>query len=208
MDYADGLAWFRDDQRAWEYFEAAIDFHPEQNIEAINRYAHHRLHRNQAKEALDILESRLTREARVIYVFPAHLRKESLILLGQDTSSADEEIAVMRRRVADNGHSAAVRFLTREAESEERTTQRSTGFLDLLSTSAVQAATAWQHNHDADDCRVKDWSVYPNFCDSGGNCFTPMAINLAELIDNEAQGESPGARYAVGWAAKIEPLKP
>jgi hypothetical protein len=38
VDYGDGLARLSDDQRAWSYFEDAINFHPEQNIEAINRY--------------------------------------------------------------------------------------------------------------------------------------------------------------------------
>jgi hypothetical protein len=70
VDYADGLARFSDD-RAWGYFDQAIDLHPENNLEAINRYAQHLLTRGDAQKAFEVLDTRLTSKQRVRFVLPA-----------------------------------------------------------------------------------------------------------------------------------------
>lgn len=198
VDYGDGLAWLNDEQRAWGYFEDAIDFHPEQNVEAINRYARHLLDRGYAQQAFDILDDRLTSEARAIYVLPAHFRKEAMEILGLDTTSAEAETTMVRRRVIESGGSMGVIVPSAQVGSE--TNAGFAGLSGLLFPSLAEAA--WSHTNASDDCRVQDWQVYVNFCDSFGNCFTPMAINVAEIIDNEAKTETPGARYTVGWTVK------
>jgi hypothetical protein len=198
VDYGDGLARLSDDQRAWSYFEDAINFHPEQNIEAINRYTRHLLDRGYAQQAFDILDNRLTSEARAIYVMPAHFRKEAMEILGLDTASAEAETTMVRQRVIENGESMGV--IVPGAQVSGETSAGFAGLSGLLFTSLAEAA--WSHTDASDDCRVKDWQVYINFCDSFGNCFTPMGINVAEIIDNEAKAETPGARYTVGWTVK------
>ncbi len=101
VDYADGLARFSDD-RAWGYFEEAIDFHPENNLEAINRYTQHLLsrRREQVQQALEVLDTRLTSEQRVRFVLPARLRKQAMEILGLDTTSADAEVATIEQRLS------------------------------------------------------------------------------------------------------------
>lgn len=98
VDYADGLARFSDD-RAWGYFEQAMDLHPENNLEAINRYAKSLLDRGQPQKAFAVLETRLTSAQRVRSVLPAQLRKQAMEQIGLDTTSADAEIALTSQRL-------------------------------------------------------------------------------------------------------------
>jgi hypothetical protein len=97
VDYADGLARLSDD-RAWDYFEEAIDFHPENNEEAINLYAKHLLTRGYAQRAIELLDS-LTPEQRLSAVVPAFLRKQALEQAGMDTAAAEAEIALITQRM-------------------------------------------------------------------------------------------------------------
>jgi len=97
VDYGDGLANFHDIERAWHYFEDAITFHPGQNIEAINRYALHLLNNKLAKQALTLLETRMTAKARGLYFLPAMFRREAISMLGLDTTAADEEVGTLQR---------------------------------------------------------------------------------------------------------------
>jgi hypothetical protein len=100
VDYAEELARF-DDDRAWAYFEQAVDFHPENNLEAINRYAQRLLDRGQAQKAFEVLNTRLTTEQRVKYVLPAQLRKQAMEILGLNITSADAEVALSEQRLSD-----------------------------------------------------------------------------------------------------------
>ncbi|MBI3799067.1 MAG: tetratricopeptide repeat protein [Deltaproteobacteria bacterium] len=99
VDYADGLARL-DDERAWDHFEEAIAFHPENNLEAINRYARHLLEAGYAQRALAVLDTHLTSQQRVRFVIPAQLRKRTLQLLGMETASADAELEQIEQRLA------------------------------------------------------------------------------------------------------------
>ncbi len=102
VDYADGLARLSDD-RAWTYFEEAVDFHPENNLEAINRYAISLLDHGHTQKAFDVVDTRLTSEQRVKYVLPAQLRKQAMETLGINTTSADTEIALVEQRKQQGG---------------------------------------------------------------------------------------------------------
>lgn len=201
VDYADGLVRLNDEQRAWYYFEDAVDFHPEQNVEAINRYARHLLDRGYTQQALDVLDSQLTSEARAIYVMPALLRKEARESLGLDTASTDMEVNMVRQRVIENGGSTSIFF---DLPSTAMTKEFTGGLARLQSLLSIPAAEAqpWAHSVQNDDCRDTDWTAAVNFCDPNGGCFTPNAVNLAEIIYNEARGETQGARYTVGWTVK------
>lgn len=97
VDYADALARLGDDS-AWEHFERAIEIHPQNNIEAINRYARHLIDRGQPEKAAEMLEKRLTKEQRIRFVRPAYLRQEALRRAGLDTAPADEEISAIEKR--------------------------------------------------------------------------------------------------------------
>lgn len=100
VDYADGLARFSD-ERAWDYFEQAINLHPENNIEAINRYARHLLDHGQAQKAFEVLDTHLTSEQRARSLLPARFRKEAMEALGMDTASADAEIDALTQRLSE-----------------------------------------------------------------------------------------------------------
>jgi len=59
----------------------------------------------------------------------------------------------------------------------------------------------YEHTQTADDCRVSSFLFGP-VCDSHGNCFYAQGVNLAEIIYNEAAGETLGAQDAVGWTVR------
>jgi hypothetical protein len=206
VDYADGLAWLQDDQRAWGYVEDALRFHPEQKIEAVNRYAFHLLYKQKAREAVTVLETQLTAQERSILVLPAYFRKEALAALGEDITDAEEEVAWLRKRVSENGGSSAIRFVDSRLRHADRKALGFKEFAKLLLT-PVSEAQAFSHtpSSPSDDCRNIDYETAfdnGNLCDITGICYDPYSVNLAEIIDNEAKPERPGARYAVGWTVK------
>lgn len=96
-DYASALAKLHDES-AWKYFESAIDLHPQNNIEAINRYAQALIDAGHPKEAAEMLDRRLTKDQRIRFVRPAYLRQEALRRAGLDTASADKEVAAIESR--------------------------------------------------------------------------------------------------------------
>lgn len=64
-----------------------------------------------------------------------------------------------------------------------------------------ETENAYEHTEADDDCRVKHYSSGP-ICDSYGNCFWTQGVNLAEIIYNEARGETPGAQGTGGWVVR------
>jgi tetratricopeptide (TPR) repeat protein len=185
VDYGDGLAALAD-ERAWEHFERAIDLRPENNIEAINRYAKRLLERGRAREALEVLETRISRDERIRRVVPAYVRKEALARLGLDTSSADEEIEEIDRRT--NG---GVGALTAEAAKL---------------AASIFSPVEYAHTNQTDDCRDATYAQRA-VCTSYGKCYYPYLINLAEILWNEARGESWGQSDMVGWTVRNRALQ-
>lgn len=183
VDYADALAELSDG-RAWDHFEQALSLHTDVRIEGINRYGDRLLKGGRAQQALDMIESRLTREERVRYGKPAFLRKDALVALGKDFKSADEEIAeVLARRRTANG---------------------------LLSRAAGDGiGSIWErfaHSNTTDDCRSATYAGQLQ-CAASGSCYYPFEINLAEILWNEARGESIGAKDMVGWTVRDRALQ-
>lgn len=64
----------------------------------------------------------------------------------------------------------------------------------------------YQHTYSQDDCRDPNYNNYPYHCivypDGTEHCFYAHAINLAEVLYNEARGESWGAIDMVGWTVR------
>jgi hypothetical protein len=134
----------------------------------------------------------------MIYVMPAHLRQEALEALGLDASSAQVETSMIRTRVLENGHSMAL--VLPETHVDQKTDREKLGgFIEMFLAASAEAFT---HSSSSDDCRDTGWQAFVNFCDAHNNCYTPNAVNLAEVIYNEARGERMGSRYMVGWTMK------
>lgn len=186
VDYGDGLAALAD-ERAWEHFERAIDLRPVNNIEAINRYAKWLLERDSAREALDLLESRLSRDERIRRVRPAYLRKEAMTRLGLDTSSADEEIEEIDRRMSQGAGAVT-------AETAK------------IAADIFSSPEKFAHNVATDDCRSTTYAQR-TVCTSYGQCYPPYLVNLAEILWNEARGETWGASDMVGWTVRNRALQ-
>ncbi|MFL6258808.1 MAG: hypothetical protein ACJ76Y_03750 [Thermoanaerobaculia bacterium] len=97
LDYADGLASLGDD-KAWSYFDRALELRPKGDIEAVNRYARQLIDHGESRKAVAILQDRLTPEQRIRFRLPAYLLREAQQKAGLDTSSADAEIARIESR--------------------------------------------------------------------------------------------------------------
>lgn len=96
VDYAGGLARLNRPE-AGARFEEAIRLYPDNNGEAIGRYAQYLLERGDAAKALAVLDQ-MSPGHRIMNGAPAFLRKRALEQLGRDTSSADAEIELILRR--------------------------------------------------------------------------------------------------------------
>lgn len=177
VDFADGLAAFGDDA-AWAQFEEAIAGHPENDVEAYNRYARRLLDGGDPARALALVE-RLPEQARLRRVVPARLRLEALKQLGLDTAPAESEIQRINERFGRNAVGIA----------PEQTTQE------------------FAHSNAADDCRSAP-NAGNTWCDGGGWCLYNFSYNLAEIIYNEARGESIGVQDLVGWTVRNRALQP
>lgn len=182
MDYADALAELSDG-RAWDHFEQALALYTDVRVEGINRYGSRLIQGGRAQQALDLIESRLTRAERVRYGLPAFLRKDALVALGKDSKSADEEIAEILAR---------------------RHTTTSDLFSRFRPSAAKGIESIWErfaHTNTSDDCRSGTYASQTQ-CAASGLCYYPFEINLAEIIYNEARGESIGGKDMVGWTVR------
>jgi tetratricopeptide (TPR) repeat protein len=167
------------DQRAAGVFEAAIQANPDNNIEALNRYAAYLLTAGRAADAKNLLETQLTRERRVQLVVPSELRLQAAVTMNEDSTDATQEVA--------DSHKAA----------------GGTMMGVVRRTSPAAAATLlprFSHTNDSDDCRGSTSGV--PWCDQYGNCFYDQVVNLAEILYNEAHSEQWGSIGTVGWTAR------
>lgn len=215
VDYADALA-LLDDDRAWSYFEEAIDFNPEANGEAFNLYARHLLDHGLAQQALEVLD-RLTPERRLSWGKPISLRKEAAELVGIDTPSVDEEVATFKKllgakpiglvEVREVGGTIVRKEILKGQVSRINysiadTGTQKTGRLMKLGIrggdGALQGVNWPAHDVASDDCRT---GVRTPYCNQFF-CYYSFTINMAEVIFNEAGGRPSGARRTVGWAIR------
>jgi hypothetical protein len=179
--YADALAKL-DRPEARDYFEEALRTEVDSKALVLNSYSKYLLRHNDPSRALEILNDAGSL-ARLAAEQPVFLRREALRALGQDTSSADAEVAILKSRLS--GQVAGGRPAA------------------LLGGDAAQLRSINATWHNAtDDCRN---AAYTNqlVCPNGnGWCYWPYTVNLAEVMFNEALGETVGARGAVGWTVR------
>jgi hypothetical protein len=122
VDYADGLARL-DDERAWGYFEQALDLQPESNESAVNYYVNHLIEHGQADKAVTVLETRTTPEMRIRSGVQARLRKQALELAKRDVSEAEAEVSQVNERLSGQSLSGYSPFQTPSTESSDSTIQ-------------------------------------------------------------------------------------
>lgn len=107
--------------------------------------------------------------------------------LGLDTSSADEEIEEIGRRFP--GEAGAV-------------TAETNNLLGKIFSTPKE----FVHTVATDDCRSTTYAQR-SVCTSYGKCYYPYLINLAEILWNEARGESWGQSDMVGWTVRNRVLQ-
>jgi hypothetical protein len=122
VDYADGLARL-DDERAWGYFEQAIDLRPEGNEDAVNSYVRHLIEHGQADKAATVLETRTTPERRIRSGVQARLRKQAFELAKRDVSEAEAEVSQVNQRLSGQPLSGYSSFQTPSTEPSNTTVQ-------------------------------------------------------------------------------------
>ncbi|TQV70212.1 hypothetical protein FKG94_22120 [Exilibacterium tricleocarpae] len=188
IDYADGLANFKD-SLAIQHFESAIAMrNPVDGVEAYYRYARYLLDIDQPKQALEILDQ-FTLEQRGIYGHVALLRQHIMHQLKMDTSQVDNEIDRLRKKLS---KAAFVGNLPKVVAISSKPPKNLLG---------LRPAYAFSHTAVADDSRgplANTFIVAP----LSNVSITPMLVNATEVVYNEARGEPQNARIAVAWAIR------
>jgi hypothetical protein len=159
-------------------FEEALAIAAPNTDLGVTWYAKYLLRRGNPLRALEILDD-AGADMRLANEQPVLLRKEALTRLGADTSSADAEIELLRQRVQPGVEGAVPRPTV-------------AGFQKPVGV----------HSTSNDDCRHPAYAS-TLLCPTGsGWCFYPYTVNLAEIIYNEAQGETRGAQAMVAWTVR------
>ncbi len=190
LDYADGLATLGDLEAAGPLFEEAIGLHPSNNVEAIQRWVRRLTEAGRLAEALQVLETRYGADDRISQMMPAVQRRELRRKLGLDTAEADAEVETLRG------------FL--------RGTSGGSLFRDLFPEESADAGefvptAPFSHTVAADDCRATTYTTL--YCDQFNSCFQVYTMNIAEVLWNEARGETLGAQTLVTWSVRNRALQ-
>ena len=190
VDYADGLAKFKDDAAERQFLSAVNMRSPVDGVEANFRYANYLLDNGKPREALNVLE-KFTFEERRMYVHIALLRQKIIHNLKLNTREVDAEIKQIRKNLSENPLVGAIpKFI-------DRVTEYPTNMLDLPKAYAF----GFSHNNERDDSRGghHDSLVYNSVF---GYRFSTQLTNLAEVIYNESRGHGQITRHAVAWAIR------
>ncbi len=186
VDYADALAKLGQLNLAWHYFEQAIASNPKGCIFAVNLYTGHLLDHALPLQALGVIERTFTKQERIILGQPAFIRKKALEMAGLSTQSADDEIKTVRENFPPDPIGG--------------------GIGAPPSSGGKTASAAFAHTNAGDDCRVVDYHTI--FVDSAsGYWYYSFTVNAAEVLYNEARGESRGAQSAVAWTIRDRALE-
>ena len=191
VDYADGLAKFKDDGAETQFLTAISLRNPADGVEAYFRYANYLLDKNTPREALSLLD-KFTPEERRIYVHIARLRQKLMHTLNIDTNEVDTEIKGLRKNLINSDLIRAIpKFVDKNITGKT-----------VINTLALATAYAFvfSHNNESDDTRGQyrhDWVKSPL-----GPSFTTWLVNAAEVIYNEGRGHNVKQRYAIAWAIR------
>ena len=189
IDYADGLAKFKDNAAEIQFLSAVNMRTPVGGVEANFRYANYLLKNNKPRKAFGLLE-KFTFEERRMYVHIALLRQKTIHILKLDTKEVDAEMQQIRKNLSNTPFIGSIPKFTRLVKNTP------TNFLNLLSADAF----AFAHQNISDDSRgefsqfKKPTPLYFNF--------SVLLINAAEVIYNEARGRRQKVKYAIGWAIR------
>ncbi len=190
LDYADGLAALGELEAAGPYFDEAIGLSPENDVEAIQRWTRRLTEAGRLAEALEVLETRYSADERIIQMMPAIQRRDLRQKLGLDTAEADAEFEIVRKRI----EGTAGGFLLLDRGPEEAGEE-----------AAFVPTAPFSHTVTADDCRANDYRTL--FCDQYNVCFQVYVMNIAEVLWNEARGETLGAQTLVTWSVRNRALQ-
>lgn len=190
-DYASALAKFEDDSGADRYFIEAVRArsNPEDGLEARMRFALHLRDTGRAQQSLDLLDD-FDASVRAMYPLLALFRQALMHSLGSDTTAVDEEISRLRERL---NHASGIGPLPKLTA---RVFERPQNVLGL------PEALAFAHTPFYDDSRFNSgWITLPPFT-SAYTYVSAHVVNAAEVLWNEARGESATAQRAVLWAVR------
>ncbi|NQY62978.1 MAG: hypothetical protein HRT38_04485 [Alteromonadaceae bacterium] len=196
VDYADGLAKFKDNSAETQFLSAINMRSPTDGVEANFRYASYLLDNNKHHEALSVLD-KFTFEERSMYIHIALLRQKTMHLLKLDTQKVDTEMKQIRKKMSNTPFINAIPKLFKSV------THLSTNKLALTEAYAFNDSPNYErysHNNESDDSRGKygdKWVTIPQ-----GFIISPYLINAAEVVYNEARGASAIGRYAIAWAIR------
>ena len=189
IDYADGLVKFKDDGAEKQFLSAINMREPVDGVEANYRYAYYLLAHDKPSEALSILD-KFTFEERKRYIHVAMLRQKTMHQLKLDTENVDSEIEQLRQNLSKSPFVGSIPKFTEIVNSFPSNS------LNLPTANAYPFA----HNNETDDSRSMDRTS--RIISPKGYIFSPLTLNVAEVIYNEARGARQQARYAIGWAIR------
>lgn len=191
VDYADLLDHF-DDAAAGRYLKDAAalrDYSPGEAFYKWMRYL--------VKSGNAALAEQKIRELDILYLQRdltlLQILRDSLIKQGKSIDDVDKEIEAIK-----DGFSKGLGGGTDPSAS----TQENQGVSIFQRLSLIGVAHAQQkyyHTINSDDCRVG--TIDAGITTSLGNT-GKFLINLAEILYNEARGESKGARVTTGWTVR------
>jgi tetratricopeptide (TPR) repeat protein len=197
LQYAQALAKLSD-ERAETYFQKAIAVRPEGVWGAYEGYAQYLLANQKAQRVLELLAPDSPAQRAVPGDYFHYTRCRAFEQIGRkaeastECQQARELIPPAKRMPSPGGQPGS------GPSAQGSRIPFGLGLLArLLGVSLAQAA----HNNPADDCRTNSGcAYYPG--DPWGICYYYITWNLAELITNEAGGETYGSRAASGWTVR------
>ncbi|NQY35631.1 MAG: hypothetical protein HRT37_11790 [Alteromonadaceae bacterium] len=189
IDYADGLAKFRDNSAETQFLSAINMRTPVDGVEANYRYANYLLNNNKPREALNVLD-KFTFEERRMYVHIAMLRQKIMHKLKLNTREVDAEIKQIRKNLSANSLIGAIMKFSGIVKNQPINT------LEIPKASAF----AFSHNNERDDSRGKYGNSLVQL--HGSYFISTHLFNTAEVLYNSARGNNLVVRSAVGWAIR------
>lgn len=187
VDYADGLAKFKDNAADTQFLSAINMRTPVDGVEANFRYANYLLDNGKPREALNVLD-KFTFEERRMYVHIVLLKQKTMHQLAMDTQEVDAEVQILRKKLSNNPFIGAL--------------PKFTGIINQLSKNILDIPTAhaftFAHNNEGDDSR----GLYANKWVTGNFMFSTSIVNAAEVIYNNARGEQQKGRIGIAWAIR------
>ena len=200
VDYADGLAKFKDNRAETQFLSAINMRTPVDGVEANFRYANYLLDNDKPRKALGILD-KFTFKERSMYVHITLFRQKIMHQLKLDTQEVDIEISQLRKELSKLPFVLSLPKLTAKFKSVPN---------NILGLPKAYAQV-YSHDYIYDDSRSKydyvnnmpnDINDYPRKALITGWRFPTWLVNAAEVIYNEARGKQYLARIAVGWAIR------